>query len=117
VRDVIGLGDPVLTRDDARLRRAAEAAGLGPFLDGLPEGLDTRVGRRFEGGKEPVRGALAAPSLARAREAPTSSSTNRRPPSMRRPKPHSRRHSPPAAGRRTVIVVTRPPELVDPRLS
>ena len=40
----VTLGDPRFTEDDAR--RALVAAGAGPFLAGLPAGLDTGVGER-----------------------------------------------------------------------
>lgn len=116
VRDVIGLGDPALTRDDARLRRAAEAAGLGPFLDGLPEGLDTRVGRRFEGGKEPSAGLWQRLSLARAfaREAPYLLLDEPSAPLDAEAEAALASALAAAAGRRTVIVVTHRPKLVEP---
>ncbi|MGF1545565.1 MAG: ABCB family ABC transporter ATP-binding protein/permease [Parvularculaceae bacterium] len=40
----LAYGDP--TTDDTAIRRAAERAQLGAFIDALPAGLDTRVGER-----------------------------------------------------------------------
>lgn len=64
-RDNIGLGWLPRRDDDAALLAAAEAAGARPLLDGLPEGLDTRLGRRF-GGRELSQGEWQRLALARA---------------------------------------------------
>lgn len=66
VRDVLALGDTALAADDARLYAAISAAGLGAFIASLPDGLDTRIGRRFDGGKEPSAGLWQRLALARA---------------------------------------------------
>lgn len=72
LRQVIALGDPALRDDDARIYRALSEVGLSTFADALPQGLDTRIGRRFDGGKEPSAGLWQRLSLARAivRDAP-----------------------------------------------
>ncbi|MBL9034574.1 MAG: ABC transporter ATP-binding protein [Rhodospirillaceae bacterium] len=44
IRANVALGDPAI--DDARIRDALAAAGLGDFIAGLPQGLDTPVGER-----------------------------------------------------------------------
>lgn len=46
VRENVRLGRPDATDDD--VRRAFVELGLGPWVDGLPNGLDTRVGQRGE---------------------------------------------------------------------
>ena len=64
----IAFGDPDATRE--QVRAAAEAAELGPFLDALPDGFDTRVGERglkLSGGERQrvgiARALLADPRL------------------------------------------------------
>lgn len=52
IRENLRIADP--DADDVTLRAALGAAGLGPFVDGLPDGLDTEVGEngnRLSGGE------------------------------------------------------------------
>lgn len=52
IRENLRIADP--DADDMTLRAALGAAGLGPFIDGLPDGLDTEVGEngnRLSGGE------------------------------------------------------------------
>ncbi|WP_262849141.1 thiol reductant ABC exporter subunit CydC [Mumia quercus] len=52
IRENLRIADP--DADDVTLRAALGAAGLGPFIDGLPDGLDTEVGEngnRLSGGE------------------------------------------------------------------
>ena len=59
IRDNVALGDE--TAPEARLRRAAETAGLAPEIEGFPEGWSTVVGERgltLSGGQR-QRAALA----------------------------------------------------------
>jgi ATP-binding cassette subfamily C protein len=44
IRANVALGEPAI--DDERVRAALAAAGLGDFIDTLPQGLDTPVGER-----------------------------------------------------------------------
>lgn len=46
LRDNVGYGD--LAADDDRIRAAVDELGLTDWLEGLPNGLDTRVGQRGE---------------------------------------------------------------------
>jgi ATP-binding cassette subfamily B protein len=52
-------------RDRPGIRRAAERAGAASFLDRLPSGLDTTLGRWFEGGRELSGGQWQKVALAR----------------------------------------------------
>lgn len=61
IRENVRIGDP--TADDARVARALERAGLGDWLAGLPEGLDTPVG---EAGTQVSGGQRSRIALARA---------------------------------------------------
>lgn len=47
VRDNIGLGNLARIDDDRALAVAAERAGIATLLDGLPDGLDSWLGRQF----------------------------------------------------------------------
>jgi ATP-binding cassette subfamily B protein len=68
----IGFGRVDRLDDRARLSRAARRAGAAAFLDELPHGLDTMLGRWFEGGRQLSGGQWQKVALARAffREAP-----------------------------------------------
>jgi ABC-type multidrug transport system fused ATPase/permease subunit len=61
VRENIAYGRPDATPDE--IERAAELAQLGPFLEGLPEGLDTQVG---EGAANVSEGERQRLTIARA---------------------------------------------------
>lgn len=61
VRDNIRLGRPAAT--EREMRRAVEAAGLSAVIEGLPEGLDTRLG---EGGWGVSTGEARRIAIARA---------------------------------------------------
>lgn len=65
LRDDLRLADP--RADDATLTAALHAVGLGPWLAGLPDGLDTAVG---EGGVEPDGATVQRLSLARIAVSP-----------------------------------------------
>ncbi|WP_455354545.1 ABC transporter ATP-binding protein [Streptomyces sp. SYSU K217416] len=52
--------------DEKKIRRAAEQADAGEFLDRLPDGLDTPLGRWFEGGRQLSGGQWQKVALARA---------------------------------------------------
>ncbi len=67
VRENIGFGDPDRGVDDATIRAAAAWAGAGPVIDGLPQGLDTLLGKWFSGGHELSQGEWQRLALARAR--------------------------------------------------
>lgn len=45
MRDNIGLGNPALAHDDAKVREAARLGGAEDFVDELPEGFDTYLNR------------------------------------------------------------------------
>lgn len=67
LRDNVGLGRA--DAGDGEIRAALEAVGLGPWLDSLPDGLDTEVGEagaRVSGGQ---RGRIAVARLFLARAA------------------------------------------------
>jgi ATP-binding cassette subfamily B protein len=72
IRRAIGLGDAARIDDDARVRQAVELAGLGPMIDALPDGLDTRLGKMFAGGTDVSIGEWQRIAIARAlfRDAP-----------------------------------------------
>ncbi|WP_314249994.1 ABC transporter ATP-binding protein [Streptomyces kutzneri] len=68
----IGFGKISRLGDGQRIRRAAEDSGAAPFLDTLPQGYDTPLGRMFEGGHQLSIGQWQKVALARAfmRKAP-----------------------------------------------
>jgi ABC-type multidrug transport system fused ATPase/permease subunit len=47
--DAVGIGDLPHLGDDERVSGAVRAADAAPFVDRLPDGLDTQLGRRFDG--------------------------------------------------------------------
>jgi ATP-binding cassette, subfamily B, bacterial len=65
-RDNIALGRVGKAPDDAEIREAARQAGAEAFLDRLPQGLDSRLGRQFYGGQELSVGQWQRLALARA---------------------------------------------------
>lgn len=64
--DNISLGDASVPIDLDRVRRAAADAGADTVLAELPHGLDTVLGRQFEGGEELSGGQWQRIALARA---------------------------------------------------
>ena len=71
-RENIGFGDLAAIDDDAAIAAAADRAGAGDFLADLPEGYETRLGRRFHKGHDLSIGQWQRLALARAffRDAP-----------------------------------------------
>lgn len=65
-RENIWLGNISMSRDSQGLAEAAEQAGIGEALRRLPKGLDTMLGRWFEGGEELSIGEWQKIALARA---------------------------------------------------
>jgi ATP-binding cassette subfamily B protein len=65
-KDNIGLGEVEVVDDIARIERAAELAGATPVIAGLPKGLDTQLGRMFDGGVELSAGNWQKIAVARA---------------------------------------------------
>jgi ATP-binding cassette subfamily B protein len=66
-RENVALGEDV---DEAAVGRALDAAGARAVVDKLPRGLDTQLGRWFEGGVELSQGQWQSLALARAFVAP-----------------------------------------------
>jgi ATP-binding cassette subfamily B protein/ATP-binding cassette subfamily C protein len=62
----VGLGEPALAGDRARVERAVERAGAGPLVRALPRGLDTVLGGWFEAGHEISAGQWQKLAVARA---------------------------------------------------
>lgn len=71
-RENVGFGRLSALDDLPRIRAAAAQAGIDAVLDALPEGYETLLGRRFEGGAELSLGQWQRVALARAllRDAP-----------------------------------------------
>jgi len=71
-RENIGFGDVRAIDDAAAIAQAAERAGAADFLTALPDGYETRLGRRFLSGHELSIGQWQKVALARAffRDAP-----------------------------------------------
>lgn len=72
IRRAVGLGDITRLDDTEGIRRAIDGAGLGEFVDGLPAGLDTRLGKVFQAGIDVSGGQWQRLAIARAlfRDAP-----------------------------------------------
>jgi ABC-type multidrug transport system fused ATPase/permease subunit len=66
VGENIGVGDATAIEDEARWRRAAEVGTAAPFIDALPEGYHTQLGRWFFDGRELSLGQWQKIALARA---------------------------------------------------
>jgi ATP-binding cassette subfamily B protein len=66
LRDNIGLGSLEHLQDDARIYDAVERAAAREVVDRLPLGLDTQLGRWFEGGVELSGGEWQKVALSRA---------------------------------------------------
>lgn len=64
VREIISYGDTSTVVDDERVAEAVKAAGC-TFINDLPKGLDTVIGRDFEGGIELSGGQSQRLALAR----------------------------------------------------
>jgi ATP-binding cassette subfamily B protein len=65
-RENIGFGSLPHAGEEPRVREAAERGGARDFLERLPAGLDTRLGRWFDGGVELSGGQWQRVALARA---------------------------------------------------
>ncbi len=66
VRENIWLGDSTLPPDSNQIQEAAEKAGIGDFIQKLPEGYETVLGRWFHKGEELSLGEWQKIVLARA---------------------------------------------------
>jgi ATP-binding cassette subfamily B protein len=66
VGENIGVGDVEHFADEARWRAAAELATASPFVDELPEGYQTQLGKWFKDGRELSGGQWQKIALARA---------------------------------------------------
>ena len=66
VGENIGAGDVTHFEDEARWREAAELATASPFVEELPEGYQTQLGKWFRGGRELSGGQWQKIALARA---------------------------------------------------
>ena len=66
IREAIGLGDVERLDEVAAIRSAADQAGLSVLIDGLPLGLDTRLGKEFTNGIDLSIGQWQRLSIARA---------------------------------------------------
>lgn len=62
----IAMGRPDVPADDARVRHAAEVAGVDDALSRLPDGYDTRLSRMFAGGSDLSGGQWQRVAIARA---------------------------------------------------
>jgi ATP-binding cassette subfamily B protein len=65
VRETVGVGDLPRLRDEETVRTAVRRAGAGTVVAGLPDDLETQLGRAF-GGAEPSPGQWQRLALARA---------------------------------------------------
>lgn len=66
VGDNVGVGDLAHIDDEGRRARAAEKGMAAPFIEALPRGYQTQLGRWFEGGRELSGGQWQKIALARA---------------------------------------------------
>ncbi len=66
VGENIGVGDVEHFEDEARWREAAELATASPFVEDLPEGYQTQLGKWFKDGRELSGGQWQKVALARA---------------------------------------------------
>ena len=66
VGENIGVGDVAAIDAPERRKRAADKGMVTPFLDQLPEGFETQLGRWFRGGRELSGGQWQKVALARA---------------------------------------------------
>jgi ATP-binding cassette subfamily B protein len=66
LRDNVWFGDVRREPTDEAIRAAIDAAGAGPLVDSLPEGLDTRLGELMERGRQLSGGEWQKIALARA---------------------------------------------------
>jgi len=62
----ISFGDLKINPDETEIRKAADAAGLGPIIEKLPQEFDTLLGKFFEGGTDLSVGEWQRIALARA---------------------------------------------------
>ena len=65
-RENVGLGNPAVMDDLARIVAAAEKGGADETVAGLPQGWDTQLGRWFEGGVELSMGNWQKVAVSRA---------------------------------------------------
>ena len=65
VRQNVWLGDRAV-EDDERIRRATELSGAADFVESLPNGIETLLGRQFEDGEQLSQGEWQKVALARA---------------------------------------------------
>lgn len=64
-RENVALADLAGIKDDARLKSASERSGARDFVPDLPQGLDTPLGRLFQGGRQLSGGQWQRLALAR----------------------------------------------------
>ncbi|MFG1610282.1 ABC transporter ATP-binding protein [Actinoplanes sp. NPDC049265] len=67
VRESVGVGDLAGLDDRAAVGAAVDSAGAAGFVAALPEGLDSRLGRTFDGGTDLSSGQWQKLALARGR--------------------------------------------------
>jgi ABC-type multidrug transport system fused ATPase/permease subunit len=66
VGENIGVGDTALIEDEAAWKSAAEEGMAAPFIEELPDGYRTQLGRWFQGGRELSLGQWQKVALSRA---------------------------------------------------
>lgn len=67
LRESVGLGDLKALADDQRIHQALSDVGAESLIEKLPHGLDSQLGREFQGGSELSLGQWQRVALARAR--------------------------------------------------